>query len=28
MLDYIVKANMRALFKWVGKVTGIGRPKS
>jgi GNAT superfamily N-acetyltransferase len=28
MLDYIVKANLRALFKWVGKVTGIGRPKS
>jgi GNAT superfamily N-acetyltransferase len=27
MLDYIVKANLRALFKWVGKVTGIGRPK-
>ncbi|ASU37351.1 histone acetyltransferase [Herbaspirillum sp. meg3] len=28
MIDYIVKANMRALFKWVGKVTGIGKPKS
>lgn len=27
MIDYIVKANMRALFKWVGKVTGIGKPK-
>jgi RimJ/RimL family protein N-acetyltransferase len=28
MLDYIVKANLRACFKWVGKVTGIGKPKS
>ena len=28
MIDYIVKANMRALFKWIGKVTGIGKPKS
>jgi GNAT superfamily N-acetyltransferase len=28
MLDYIVKANVRACFKWVGKVTGIGKPKS
>jgi len=28
MIDYIVKANLRALFKWVGKVTGIGRPKA
>lgn len=27
MIDYIVKANMRALFKWVGKVTGIGKSK-
>jgi len=26
-LDYIIKANMRALFKWVGKVTGIGKTK-
>ena len=28
MIDYIVKANMRALFKWIGRVTGIGKPKS
>ncbi|WP_034299777.1 GNAT family N-acetyltransferase [Herbaspirillum sp. RV1423] len=28
MLDYIIKANMRALFKWIGKVTGIGKPKA
>lgn len=27
MIDYIVKANLRALFKWVGKVTGIGKPR-
>ena len=27
-LDYIIKANMRALFKWVGKVTGIGKSPS
>ena len=27
-LDYIVKANVRALFKWVAKITGIGKPKA
>jgi len=28
MLDYIIKANMRALFKWISKVFGIGKPKA
>jgi len=28
MLDYIVKANMRALFKWISRVFGIGKPKA
>jgi len=28
VLDYIVKANVRALFKWVTKVTGLGKPKA
>jgi RimJ/RimL family protein N-acetyltransferase len=27
MLDYIIKANMRALFKWISRVFGIGKPK-
>ena len=28
MLDYIIKANMRALFKWISKVFGIGKPRA
>lgn len=28
MLDYIVKANVRAMLKWLTKVTGIGKPKT
>jgi len=28
MLDYIIKANMRALFKWISRVFGIGKPKA
>jgi len=28
VIDYIVKANLRAMFKWIGKVTGIGGPKA
>ncbi|WP_255458908.1 MULTISPECIES: GNAT family N-acetyltransferase [unclassified Herbaspirillum] len=28
MLDYIVKSNVRALLKWLTKVTGIGKPKA
>jgi len=28
MLDYIIKANMRALFKWISKAFGIGKPKA
>ncbi len=27
MLDYIIKANMRALFKWISRVFGLGKPK-
>ena len=28
LLDYILKANMRALFKWGARLTGIGKPRS
>lgn len=28
VLDYLIKANLRALFKWVGKIADIGKPES
>ncbi|MFL9924268.1 GNAT family N-acetyltransferase [Herbaspirillum lusitanum] len=28
MLDYIVKANMRALFKWIASLSGKNKPRS